>query len=285
MRMLVRCWALLAFALTSLPLAATAQDSAAGEDPAVATVNGEPILRSEVLAAASNLPAQYQGQLAALYPLLVQRLVDMKLLGLAAEAAGLAGDAEVERRLDRQRSAIMREVYVERMVEETATEAALKARYETFIEENPAEGEVSARHILLENEADAQKVIADLDAGGVFADLARERSKGPSSGQGGDLGFFTKADMVPEFSEAAFALEPGQYTKEPVQTQFGWHVILVEDRRSQEAPSFEEMENQLRSKLAEETVREAISALRADATIEMLDQAAPGAATEGQGQQ
>ena len=280
MRLLLVRGALAVLATTMAAFAAAAQDETAAADPPVARVNGETILRSEVLAAARNLPAQYQAQLAAVFPLLVERLVDLKLLGLAAADAGLADDDEVARRLAKQRESIMREVFIERLVEERVTEDAVKAQYDVYLKDNPPKDEVNARHILVENEADARQVIADLDGGADFEDLAKERSKGPSSAQCGDLGYFTRGDMVPEFSDAAFALEPGKHSENPVQTQFGWHVIKVEDRRTQPAPPFEELQEQLRDQLAEKAVGDEVAALREKASIEVIG---GGAAQSGDG--
>jgi peptidyl-prolyl cis-trans isomerase C len=121
-------------------------------------------------------------------------------------------------------------------VVDPVSDADIKARYEQEIAAVPPEEEISARHILLETEEAAKAVIAELDAGKDFAELAKEKSTGPSAAQGGDLGFFTKGRMVPEFEAAAFdALTPGEYGKEPVKTQFGWHVIKVEERRETSA--------------------------------------------------
>jgi peptidyl-prolyl cis-trans isomerase C len=111
----------------------------------------------------------------------------------------------------------------------------VKARYEQEVAAVPPEEEISARHILLETEEEAKALITELDAGKDFAELAKEKSTGPSAGNGGDLGYLTKGRMVPEFEAAAFALTPGQYGKEPVKTQFGWHVIKVEERRETSA--------------------------------------------------
>ncbi len=285
MRLLLLRGALAVLATAMAAFAAAAQDETPAADPPVARVNGETILRSEVMAAARNLPAQYQAQLAAVFPLLVERLVDLKLLGLAAADAGLADDEEVARRLAKQRESIMREVFIERLVEERVSDDAVKAQYEVYLEKNPPKDEVNARHILVENEADARQVIADLDGGAEFEELAKTRSKGPSSAQGGDLGYFTRGDMVPEFSDAAFALEPGKHSRDPVQTQFGWHVIKVEDRRTQPAPAFEELEEQLRNQLAEKAVGDEVRALREKASIEVIGGEAAQSGSGGDAQQ
>jgi peptidyl-prolyl cis-trans isomerase C len=206
----------LALILAIVPFCASAQQ---GDDPLVATVNGEKIYRSEVLETAESLPPQYQQQLDEVFPALVNRLVDFRLLAVAA--AGLAKDEEVLSRLAELEQNIIREVYLERKIDERVTDEALRGRYDKMIAENPAEPEVHARHILLEDEAAAKEVIVALDGGADFAELASERSTGPSGPQGGDLGYFTQEQMVPEFAQVAFAMEAGSYTNEPVQTQFG----------------------------------------------------------------
>lgn len=247
---------------------AVAQDS--GEDPVVARVDGTEIRRSEVLESARELPAQYQAQLQQIFPALVQRLVDFRLLSKAAEADGLAGDAEVERRVALARKNAMRDVYIERQIEKAVTDEALAAQYKIYLEANPPADEVRARHILLEDEVAARAVITELDGGADFAALARERSTGPSSAQGGDLGFFTKDQMVPEFAQAAFAMESGKHSVDPVQTQFGWHVIKVEERRSGQAAAFEEIEDQLRDELSRSAVDDILAGLREGSEVEIL---------------
>ena len=265
--------AVLALALAALAPAAAAQDS--GDDPLVATVNGEQIFRSEVLETAKTLPPQYQAQLDQIFPVLVERVVDSRLLAAAAEAANLAEDAEVVSRMEALRRNVVREVYLERAVAVRVTDEALKDQYEAFLEANPPQPEVSARHILLKEEAEAKEAIVALDGGADFAELARERSTGPSGPNGGDLGFFTKEQMVPEFAEVAFAMEPGSHSEEPVQTQFGWHVIKVEARRDSQPPAFEEMADQLRDEASRTAVTEILSGLREGAAVEVVDPLPP----------
>ena len=263
----------LAALILTAGLPAVAQDEA--EDPAVATVNGEAILQSEVLEAASRLPQEYQAQIAILYPMLVERLVDMKVVVLAAAEAGLGDDDEVQRRLAQRKAEIMRDVYLERLVAEEVTPEKIEAQYDVYLEQNPPETEVKARHILLETEEDAMAVIGELDGGADFAALAKERSTGPSAADGGDLGYFNKEQMVAPFADAAFSLEPGVHSSAPVETQFGWHVILVEDRRTQEPATFEDVQVELQNDLSRATVREKVAELRAEAEVEIV-----GAPTE-----
>jgi peptidyl-prolyl cis-trans isomerase C len=132
---------------------------------------------------------------------------------------------------------------------------------------------VRARHILVRTQEEAEAIIEQLDAGADFAELAVEKSTDPGKGDGGDLGYFGPGQMVEPFEEAAFALEVGAYTKEPVQTQFGWHVIKVEDRRAQQPPAFEDVKEQIRSILFRDAYGSVVEKARAGAKIEILDEA------------
>lgn len=259
--------------LLALAPPAIGQDEAEGDDPVVAEVNGEPIRYSEVMASAQSLPQQYRQRIKEIFPALVDRLIDLRLLEQQAKAAGLADDPEVEERLAALKPQVMRDVFLQRRIEDYVTEARLDEAYAQYKKDNPAKTEVRARHILLESEDAAEAVIEELDDGADFVELAEERSTGPSAGQGGDLGYFTEEEMVPAFSAAAFALEPGDYSTEPVETQFGWHVILVEDRRTQQVESREEVEADLREDLQRQAVESLLADLRAEAEVEKYPEA------------
>ena len=268
--------ALFAFLLLgATPAVVLAQDTEAPEDPIVAVVDGTPIVRSEVTAYAATLPQQYQQAFDQIFPFLVQRLIDLALIDKAAKDDGLSGDEMVQERVARLTLEVMREVYMERLLAAAVSDEEVEARYQVFLEENPPVEEIRARHILLETEEAAREVIATLDEGADFAELAEERSTGPSSAQGGDLGYFTGEQMVPSFAEAAFALEPGSYTSDPVQTEFGWHVILLEDKRPKDPPNFEQVAPQLTQELQGAAVESHIAELRADAEIEVMEAAQP----------
>ncbi|MBL4908280.1 MAG: peptidylprolyl isomerase [Sneathiella sp.] len=150
------------------------------------------------------------------------------------------------------------------------TDEALNAEYQKVIADFKPEEEVHARHILLKEELQANDIIKKLDDGGDFVELAKEFSTGPSGPQGGDLGFFAKARMVPEFAEAAFKLEKGKYTSAPVKTQFGWHIIKLEDRRNTQPPSFDEMKKQLSETVSSATVTTLIENLKSTAQISIV---------------
>lgn len=245
-----------------------AQDAAPAEDQVLATVNGEEILESEVRATQQGLPQQYrQLPFEMLKPMLVDREINQRLLMLAGQDAGLADDEEVKKQLAALERRIVAETYLERAIEEKVTDDAIKAHYDEFIKTNEPEPQVHARHILLENEEDAKAVIAELDGGADFVELAKEKSTGPSAPNGGDLGFFNKGDMVAPFAEAAFSMEPGTYSKEPVQTQFGWHVILVEEKKDGVQPSLEEIRQQMEAEVTQQAVQDLIEELRSDAEV------------------
>jgi peptidyl-prolyl cis-trans isomerase C len=266
--------AALALALAAYPMTLAAQQGDGTEDRVVARVNGEEVHHSDVMAMARNLPAEYQSQLMAIYPMLVQRLVDFKLAGNAGRDAGLANDDRVKVFVDKAEEQAVRELYLEREIEARMTDEMIQEAYQVHLADNPPAEELQARHILVETEEEAREVIALLDGGADFAELAKERSTGPSGPKGGDLGYFTANQMVPEFSQAAAALEPGSYTKEPAKTQFGWHVIKLEDRRTAAPPPFEEIEQQLREQVARETLEVVLNGLRDGAEIEIVPQSA-----------
>ena len=265
-----------------------AQDSGAGDDPVVARVGGEDILQSEVLALAQNLPPQQQAQIALIFPALIEQVIDLKLVGQAGRNAGLAEDAEVRERVMRAEDQIISQVYVLREIEAQVTEEKIRAEYDKFVSENPPQKEVRARHILVEEEEQAKNLIIELDGGADFAALAGEHSTGPSGAQGGDLGFFGEGQMVPEFSDAAFAMDAGQHSKEPVKTQFGWHIIKVEETRLGEQPSFEDMQEDLRSELSRGAYQTIVAGLREGAEIEIVtpagEEAAPSDAAPEDGE-
>lgn len=241
-------------------------------DPVVAKVAGVEVRASELQLAEGDLDPQFdqlpaeQRRVAAL-----AAVIDIKTLARKAEAEKLDETAEFKRLMEFQRDRALHNAIFRSVVVDPVTEADVKARYDKEVAATPAEEEVSARHILLKTEEEAKAVIAELDAGKDFADLAKEKSTGPSAGQGGDLGYFTKGRMVPEFEAAAFALKVGEYGKTPVQTQFGWHVIKLEDRRNAAPPAFESVAEQVRQVLMRERYAELIRTARGEIEIEIVD--------------
>jgi peptidyl-prolyl cis-trans isomerase C len=251
---------------------AAAPEQAPTEDPVVAIVDGAKIHLSEVEQAQSVLPDQYrQVPLPMIFQPLLSRVIDARLLAAEADRAELDQEPEVQPALAEARAQVLRGALIQRRVQEGTTEEKLRARYDDMKE---AEGfrkeEVHARHILVPTEEEAKKIVEQVEGGADFAQLAAEHSTGPSAESGGDLGYFTREQMVPEFADAAFGLEPDQVTPEPVKTQFGWHVIKVLDKRTRE-PSFEETEPQLRDQLAREIVTALVTDLRGNAQIEQFN--------------
>jgi peptidyl-prolyl cis-trans isomerase C len=214
------------------------------------------------------------------FPVLVDRLIDLKLLSGAADNADLENDPEVEERVAELKRNVVRDVYLERYIHEAVTEEEIRAAYDEYLEQNPPRPEIKARHILVETREEAEDAIGSLDAGADFAELASDLSVGPSAAQGGDLGWFGEGRMVEAFSDAAFALEVGEYTKEPVETQFGWHIIKLDDRREIEPNSFEDMEEELRQTLARAEVEELLAGLREEAEIEKFVETEPAPEVE-----
>jgi peptidyl-prolyl cis-trans isomerase C len=239
------------------------------DDPVVARVNGHELHRSDVEMAQRSMPEQYQQvPLPQIYPMLLDQLVGGMLIAEAGRKDKLADDPEVKQRLARLEDRVIQEIYIKRAVQAAATDAKLHEQYDKFVKAQPGNEEISARHILVATEDEAKAIIVDLGKGADFASLAKQKSTDPAKDTGGDLGYFTRDSMVPEFSEAAFKLGKGEYTKTPVHTQFGWHVIKVEDRRTAPPPSFEDSKDELTNEVAREVITAKIKALKDGAKVE-----------------
>jgi len=273
---------LLATALASVAVTGTAcaQQS---NDPVVARVNGAEIKASDLAIAeeevGSNLPPTSPE---AKRDQLVTYVSDMMLLAKAAEDKKLADDAAFKRRLAYLRNKLLMETYLQGEMKAAMTDAAMRQVYDDASKQMKGEQEVRARHILVETEDEAKAVLAELKKGTDFAELARLKSKDPgAASEGGDLGYFTKDQMVPEFAEAAYKLEKGQLS-EPVKSQFGWHVIRVEDKRDRVIPPFEQVKDQVEAFVARKAQAEVIAKVRQGAKIERLETkgAAPDNKTE-----
>lgn len=245
----------------------------AQEDNVVAKVGNLEIRQSELDLAITNLDPQLaqlpeeQRRVAAL-----SGAIDVKLLVEGATKEGLDKTADFEKRLAFIKDRELHNVYFRKHVVDAITPEEVKARYDKEIAALPQEEEVSARHILVATEEEAKAVIAELDGGKAFADVAKEKSTDSNKDAGGDLGWFGKGRMVPEFEAAAFALEKGAYTKTPVQTQFGFHVIKLEDKRIAPPPAFDLVEQQVRQLVMRDKYIEVIEAAKAAQKIEILDE-------------
>ncbi|WP_223478146.1 peptidylprolyl isomerase [Oricola indica] len=256
----------------SVSAGATGFVSAQETSEIVGTMDGKPITRQDLDLTLTDLQDQLgqvppEGRDAAA----LTALIDIRALAEKAEEAGLDETEDFRSRLEFMRQRALHNAYFRTEVLDKITDEDVRARYDKEIAATSPENEVRARHILLASEEEAKAVIAELDNGADFDTLAKEKSTGPSGPNGGDLGYFARGSMVPEFEEAAFALEVGEYTEEPVQTQFGWHVIKVEDKRAAQPPAFAQVEGQIRSVLVRERYFELLTELRGQADVEITD--------------
>ena len=250
------------------PVAAAAPPSEPA-DPVVARVGGEAIHASDLTEAAQNLPEELRGMPApVLYPMLIDQLIDRRIVVMEAKKQGLERDPAVQKQIARATDAAVQNALLSRDIAPTLTDEAIKARYDRDYAGKPGEEEIHARHILVEDEAKAKDIIKQLAAGADFAELAKTNSKDPGATNGGDLGFFKKSDMLPEFAAAAFALQPGQVTPVPVQTRFGWHVIKLEERRSAPPATLEQVRDEIRQQLIQEGVTRVLTAARQGVVVE-----------------
>ena len=241
-------------------------------DPVVARVNGREEHLSDLENLAQNLPEQLRNMPPnMLYPILIDQIIDRDLLVQRARKEKLQNDPIVKREMDDAADMALQNALINRAVAPAITDQALQAAYQKEIAGKPGEEEVHARHILVPTEAAADNVIKELQGGADFAALAKKDSTDPAGANGGDLGWFKKSDMLPEFSDAAFALKPGQFTTKPVHTRYGWHVIQVIERRTAPPPTFAEARDQLRQKAIQDAVQKEIEEARKGAEIERFN--------------
>lgn len=253
---------------------ALAADAPAGDDPVVARVNGDEIHRSDVLHTILSLPPQVrQMPTEMVFPAVLDQMVNGKLVAAAAAAQKLQDDPEYKDKLKRAEERVMQEIYLTRAVKARTTDAVLQERYKKYLAENPPQEEVRASHILVATEAEAKALIDQLKGGADFAKLAKEKSTdAAAAAQGGDLGYFTKEAMVGPFSDAAFKGTPGKVIETPVHTQFGWHVIRVDDRRKGTAPTLDDVKGELENEMSQEIVASVVADLRSKAKVEEFRQ-------------
>jgi peptidyl-prolyl cis-trans isomerase C len=262
-------------------LTAPALVRAADEDPVVARVNGAAIHQSDLTLAeedvGSNIPPM-PGEAKRDY--LISYLADVMLVAKAAEDKKVADADAFKRRLAFVRNKLLMEQLLQLEGKTAVTDAALHKVYEDAAKQMGQEQEVRARHILVETEDEAKAVQNQIKGGSDFADLAKQKSKDPGGSEGGDLGYFAKEQMVPQFAEVAFKLDKGKVS-DPVKTDFGWHVINVEDKRNKPAPEFDKVKPQLEDFVVQKAQADIIGKLRTDAKIEKLYAAAPVPAAPG----
>lgn len=264
-----------AFAQTDAPAGTAAPATAAVPAPetVLATVNGQPITQGDIDMAAED----FADDLArvpdgARRSIILDVLIDMHVMADAAAKDGVTETAAFKQRMAFMELQTARNAYVQDKIAGAITDAEVKARYDEEVSKFGDNMEVRARHILVETEDEAKAIIADLKGGGDFAKIAGEKSKDPgSAAQGGDLGYFSRGQMVPPFEEAAFTLEIGSITETPVQSDFGFHVIQVEDKRKQAPPAYDQVQARLRDLLIREKFASTLASLKESAKIDVLD--------------
>ena len=269
---LVSALAFVAALALGVPLA-RAQD-----DPVVARVNGTDVRQSDLAMAeeelGSNIP---QMTPEAKREYLITFVGDMLLVAKAAEAKKIGDTDDFKPKLACARTKLLMEQLLAGEAKAAVSVAAMKNVYDEAIGQMKKEPEVRARHILVESEDEAKAVVTELKKGADFAELAKTKSKDPGSADGGDLGYFTKDQMVPEFSDVAFKLDKGALS-DPVKSQFGWHVIKVEDKRERQPPEFDKVKDQLENFLVRKSQSELITKLRAEGKVERIGAPAAPAA-------
>jgi peptidyl-prolyl cis-trans isomerase C len=255
-----------------LPLAVGPNAGAQEGDKIVARVNGTDIKASDVAIAEEDIGANLsQVPPESRREYLTSYLTDMTLVSKAAEARKLADSDAFRQRLAYYRSKILMDLLLQSEAKAAVSDGAMHQLYDEAARQMAGQQEVHARHILVKTEEEAKAIIAELKNGADFAELARQKSTDPGASEGGDLGYFPKDEMVPEFADAAFKLEKGQIS-EPVHTRFGWHIIKLEDKRERQVPPFDQVRDQLATHLVRKSQAELITKLRADAKVERLEQ-------------
>jgi peptidyl-prolyl cis-trans isomerase C len=258
-------------ALMALSSVASAEDA---KDPVIAKINGVEVTKGELALAEGNIDPQLsqlppdQKELAAL-----TAIVDAKVIAEKAKAEKLDESPDFKMRLQFILDRELHNQYFKKHIVDAVTDAEIKARYDAEVAKMPKEEEVRARHILVKTEDEAKAIIKELDAGKDFAELAKAKSTDPNKSDGGDLGYFKKGQMVPEFEAAAFKLEKGKYSETPVKTQFGYHVIKVEDKRTAQPPAFDKVKDQVKQVVMRDKYMDLLKTSKDGAKIEILDPA------------
>ncbi|MVT68660.1 peptidylprolyl isomerase [Bradyrhizobium pachyrhizi] len=259
-------------------LAAGLPVRAAESDPVLAKVNGSEIHASDVALAEEELgPSLQQMDPSTRKDNVLSFLIDMKIVSKAAEDKKIENNDDFKKRLAFTRNRLLMDSLLASEGKAATTDDAMKKVYEEAAKQITGEQEVRARHILVETEDEAKAIKAELDKGADFGELAKKKSKDPGASDGGDLGFFTKEQMVPEFSAVAFSLEPGKIS-DPVKSQFGWHIIKVEEKRNRKAPDFEQVKAQIETYVTRKAQADYVAKLREAAKVERMDKPADAAA-------
>ena len=266
MSMKVITGALVALCIAMPAQAAKTKAKAAQTDLVVATVDGNNITLSEIESVRASNPQLSALPLESVYEPLLDNIIDLNVVAAAATAEKVQNTPEFKKMTKEFEKQLLARYYLEQQAKKNQTKEKLEALYDQFKKDNPPQEEMSDAHILLKTEKEAQDVIQQLQKGADFAELANKVSENKGL-EGGDLGYFSRELMVPEFSEAAFAMKEGEISKKPVKTKFGYHVIKAGPRRLSETPKFEDVEQELMQMQAAQSVEETMQKLRKKAKI------------------
>ena len=255
------------------PPASGAQPVSPAPDTVIARVGPDEIHASDLAEAAQNLPEELRGMpQQMLYPMLLDQLIDRKAIVIEGRKEGLADDPAVRRQIARAADTAIQNTLLTRAITPALSDVAIQARYDAQYANKPGEEEVHAEHILVDSEDKAKAIIAQINGGKDFAELAKENSTDPSAkSNSGDLGFFKKADMLPEFADVAFALKPGQITETPVKTRFGWHVIKVLEKRTAPVPALDAVRDEIRQQIIQEGVAKVLANAKQGLPVEKFN--------------
>ena len=266
---MVLCFVYRLIAALALVVTLAAQVQANDNKKVVAKVNGIEIKYLDIVEAQKLLPEQYQKiQFEQIFPTLLDSVIDTYLTAADGRSKNIHNSADFKKEIMRIERQLLQRNAITQAIKKSVTEASLQDAYVKMKTENSGNEEIHARHILVKEEKTAIAIIAELDKGKDFSELAKTKSIGPSGPNGGDLGYFGRGQMVPEFEKVAFAMDEGSYTTTPVKTQFGYHVIMQEGRRAQALPTFSEVEDRLRSQLSQAAGAQYMAELRKNAKIE-----------------
>jgi peptidyl-prolyl cis-trans isomerase C len=255
------------------PAAQAPTPAAPDPNKVIATIDGKPVSEAELALALQSVDQQYsqlppEQRRAAAF----MAIMEIRLLADKAVAEGLDKDPDFQRRMAFLQQRALHSEVIDKDVGAKITDADVRARYDKQMADTPPVNEVKARHILVKTKEEAEAIVKQLDGGGDFQKLANEHTTDPSGKTtGGDLGYFAPGQMVPEFEKAAFTLNVGQYTKEPVQSQFGWHIIMVEDKRAQQPPAYDTVRDEVRNLVFREKYFAMVTDLRKAAKVDVTD--------------
>ncbi|MBY0364323.1 MAG: peptidylprolyl isomerase [Phreatobacter sp.] len=253
-------------------------------DGILARVQGVEIRQADLDAAEEDIGGQTTAQMnpEQKRDYLLSFVIDLTLAAKAAEQRNIQDGPDFARKMTYYRNKLLVETLLNTETRTRVTEEEMRKIYDEQRARITPEEEVRARHILVETEEEAKALIAQIRGGGDFEAIAKEKSKDPGGARnGGDLGFFTKGQMVPEFADAAFAMQAGQLSAAPVKSQFGWHIIKVEERRQRPIPNFEQVRGQIEDFLTRRVQADLVQRLRSEAQVERFVPAPARPATPG----